>query len=133
MDVASHLEPGDIIVDGGNSYYRDDIDRSERLRERGVHYIDVGTSGGVWGRERGYCLMIGGETEPIHPLEPIFSALASGLDAAPRTEGRQGDPTPEEKGYLHCGPSGAGHFSRQCPGNDRELASSVAVCHTYDT
>lgn len=110
MDVASRLEPGDIVVDGGNSYYRDDIDRAERLREKGVHYIDVGTSGGVWGRERGYCLMIGGETEPVQRLEPIFAALAPGLDAASRTEGRQGDPAPEEQGYLHCGPSGAGHF-----------------------
>lgn len=110
MDVASHLEPGDIVVDGGNSYYRDDIDRAERLSAKGIHYIDVGTSGGVWGRDRGYCLMIGGETEPVQRLEPIFAALAPGLDAASRTEGRQGDPAPEEQGYLHCGPSGAGHF-----------------------
>lgn len=109
-DVASRLEPGDIVVDGGNSYYRDDIDRAERLKEKGIHYIDVGTSGGVWGMERGYCLMIGGEEEPVRHLEPIFASLAPGLDAAPRTDGRQGDPAPEEKGYLHCGPSGAGHF-----------------------
>lgn len=109
-DVASRLEPGDIVVDGGNSYYRDDIDRAEWLQEKGIHYIDVGTSGGVWGMERGYCLMIGGETEPVRHLEPIFASLAPGLDTAPRTVGRQGDPAPEEQGYLHCGPSGAGHF-----------------------
>lgn len=109
-DVASRLESGDIVVDGGNSYYRDDIDRAERLKEQGIHYIDVGTSGGVWGIERGYCLMIGGDAGSVQHLEPIFASLAPGLDAAPRTVGRQGDPTPEEQGYLHCGPSGAGHF-----------------------
>ena len=109
-ELSSLMSPGDIIIDGGNSYYRDDIDRSTRLRERGIHYLDVGTSGGVFGLERGFCLMIGGDSQTVDHLDPIFSALAPGVDAARRTPGRRGPPAREENGYLHCGPSGAGHF-----------------------
>ncbi|MGE0794913.1 MAG: phosphogluconate dehydrogenase (NAD(+)-dependent, decarboxylating) [Acidimicrobiia bacterium] len=109
-DVAAHLEPGDAIVDGGNSYYRDDINRAERFASTGIHYLDVGTSGGVAGFERGYCLMIGGDDEPVRRLEPIFAALAPGVDAAERTAGLDGEPSEAEQGFLHCGPSGAGHF-----------------------
>jgi 6-phosphogluconate dehydrogenase len=104
------LSAGDIVIDGGNSHFQDDLKRSARLRERGVHYLDVGTSGGVWGRERGYCLMIGGETEAVSRLDPVFASLAPGLAAAPRTPGRPAQVSAAEKGYLHCGPSGAGHF-----------------------
>jgi len=104
------LEPGDIVIDGGNSYYRDDMRRGTELRAQGLHYVDVGTSGGVWGAERGYCLMIGGEPETVAKLEPIFAALAPGLEAAGRTPGREGAPGSAEQGYLHCGPNGAGHF-----------------------
>src|SRR5690606_16075809 len=108
--VAEVLEPGDVVIDGGNSNYRDDIRRAAELRERGLDYIDCGTSGGVFGLERGYCLMIGGPDEAVQRLDPIFAALAPGVDAAARTPGRDGDPTPAEQGYLHCGPNGAGHF-----------------------
>ena len=108
--LASRFEPDDTIIDGGNSYYRDDIDRAKALAPRGIHYIDVGTSGGVWGLERGYCLMIGGEREPVERLDPIFRTIAPGVDAAPRTPGREGEPENAEHGYLHCGPAGAGHF-----------------------
>jgi 6-phosphogluconate dehydrogenase len=101
---------GDIIIDGGNSHYHDDIHRAATLSERGIHFIDVGTSGGVFGLERGYCLMIGGETEPVTHLGPVFAAIAPGTDAAPRTPGRSGAPSNAEQGYLHCGPAGAGHF-----------------------
>jgi 6-phosphogluconate dehydrogenase len=104
------LERGDVIIDGGNSYYRDDLRRSAQLAEKGLHYLDVGTSGGVWGRERGYCMMIGGDAAVFARLEPIFVALAPPVDAASRTPGRQGPITPAEHGYLRCGPSGAGHF-----------------------
>jgi 6-phosphogluconate dehydrogenase len=109
-ELAPHLEEGDTIVDGGNSYYVDDLRRSAELRERGVHFVDVGTSGGVWGLRRGYCLMIGGDDEAVERLSPVFEALAPGMEAAGRTPGREGDPAPEEQGWLHCGPSGAGHF-----------------------
>ena len=109
-EVLQALEPGDVIIDGGNSYYRDDIRHAARAAERGVAFIDVGTSGGVWGLERGYCLMIGGPDADVIRLRPLWDALAPGLDAAPRTAGRSGDATPEETGWLHCGPSGAGHF-----------------------
>ncbi|MGH3101307.1 MAG: phosphogluconate dehydrogenase (NAD(+)-dependent, decarboxylating) [Thermoleophilia bacterium] len=109
-EVADALSEGDAIIDGGNSYYRDDIARAEALGARGVHYLDVGTSGGVFGLERGYCLMIGGPAEVVTRLEPLFGALAPGLEAAARTPGWCGDPPPEELGYLHCGPTGAGHF-----------------------
>ncbi|HKS51004.1 MAG TPA: decarboxylating 6-phosphogluconate dehydrogenase [Pseudonocardiaceae bacterium] len=108
--LAGHFEPGDIIIDGGNSYYRDDVDRARALGQRGLHYVDVGTSGGVWGVERGYCLMIGGEAEPITHLDPIFRTIAPGVGGAPRTPGCDGEPSTAEQGYLHCGPPGAGHF-----------------------
>ena len=108
------LQRGDILIDGGNSYYIDDIRRSKQLRERGIHYVDVGTSGGVWGLERGYCQMIGGPREVVENLDPIFKALAPGRGDAPRTPGREKaggtGPSTAEDGYLHCGPSGAGHF-----------------------
>ncbi|MFN8532753.1 MAG: decarboxylating 6-phosphogluconate dehydrogenase [Dehalococcoidia bacterium] len=104
------LEAGDAVIDGGNSYYHDDIRRAQRLAPQGIHYVDVGTSGGVWGLARGYCLMIGGEDAIVQRLEPIFQTLAPGVAAAPRSPGRQGSPTPAEQGYLHCGPNGAGHF-----------------------
>jgi 6-phosphogluconate dehydrogenase len=109
-ELAPHLEQGDTIVDGGNSYYVDDLRRAKELGERGIHYVDVGVSGGVWGLERGYCLMIGGDDEAVGRLRPVFEALAPGVDAAGRTPGREGDPAPEEQGWLHCGANGAGHF-----------------------
>jgi 6-phosphogluconate dehydrogenase len=109
-ELAQHLEPGDIAVDGGNSYYRDDIARAEHLRGRGIDFLDVGTSGGVFGLERGYCLMIGGEEKAVARLDPVFRSLAPGVDAAGRTAGDGSEPRPAEMGYLHCGPSGAGHF-----------------------
>jgi 6-phosphogluconate dehydrogenase len=104
------LAPGDIIIDGGNSHYRDDIQRAKDLADDGIHYVDVGTSGGVWGKERGYCQMIGGDADVVRQLDPIFAALAPSVKAAPRTPGRNGEPGAAEHGYLHCGPSGAGHF-----------------------
>ncbi|SOD22526.1 phosphogluconate dehydrogenase (NAD(+)-dependent, decarboxylating) [Nitrosomonas ureae] len=109
-DLADLLSAEDIIIDGGNSYYRDDIERAKALMELGIHYVDCGTSGGIYGLERGYCLMIGGEDEVIHHLDPIFKSLAPGVAAARRTSGRDGVPSPEEHGYLHCGSNGAGHF-----------------------
>ena len=105
------MEPGDVVIDGGNSYYRDDIDRAERYAEKGVHFVDVGTSGGVFGLERGFCLMIGGEDEVVQRLDPLFATIAPGVEAAPRTPGRtDANATTAEAGYLHCGPPGAGHF-----------------------
>jgi 6-phosphogluconate dehydrogenase len=110
-DLASHFEPGDIIVDGGNSYYIDDIRRAEALKAKGLHYVDSGTSGGVWGLERGFCQMIGGEPAIIKHLDPIFATLAPPMDSAPRTPGREKvTASTAEHGYLHCGPNGAGHF-----------------------
>ncbi|MEJ2360254.1 MAG: decarboxylating 6-phosphogluconate dehydrogenase [Gammaproteobacteria bacterium] len=108
--LAESLDSGDIIIDGGNSYYRDDIARAESLKQKGLHYVDCGTSGGVFGLERGFCLMIGGEDEVVTHLDPIFRSIAPGQDTATRTPGRSGEPRPEEHGYLHCGPTGAGHF-----------------------
>jgi 6-phosphogluconate dehydrogenase len=104
------LEPGDIVADGGNSYYHDDVRRAAQLKVAGLHYVDVGVSGGVWGLKRGYCQMIGGEPEIVRYLDPIFRALAPGVDAAPRTPGATGEPKQAECGYLHCGPNGGGHF-----------------------
>ena len=109
-ELGLRLESGDAIIDGGNSYYRDDIRRSGELAERGIDYIDCGTSGGVFGLERGYCLMIGGPDDAFARLEPIFAALAPGVESAERTPGRSGDPSAAEQGYLHCGPNGAGNF-----------------------
>jgi 6-phosphogluconate dehydrogenase len=108
--LTEHMEPGDIIIDGGNSYYKDDIRRSKELQPKGIHYVDVGTSGGIWGLERGYCMMIGGESETVQHLDPIFSSLAPGVGNIERTRGRTGKPVASEQGYLHCGPGGAGHF-----------------------
>ncbi len=109
-DVAEHLDRGDIIIDGGNSFYRDDIDRAAALMGAGIRYVDVGTSGGVFGLERGFCLMIGGDTDTVTHLDPIFKALAPGVDAASRSAARSGEPASSEHGYLHCGPNGAGHL-----------------------
>ncbi len=109
-ELANMLAADDVLIDGGNSYYKDDILRARKLKERSVHYVDVGVSGGVWGLERGYCLMIGGDNEAVSRLKPIFLSLAPGVETAPRTEGRSGAPGSAEMGYLHCGPSGAGHF-----------------------
>src|SRR5262249_9379770 len=105
-----HLERGDIVIDGGNSYYIDDIRRANELTPKGIHYGDVGTSGGVWGLERGYCMMIGGETDVVRHLDPIFAALAPGRGNIPRTPGREKADGTSEQGYLHCGSNGAGHF-----------------------
>jgi len=109
-DLLPHLEAGDILIDGGNSYYVDDIRRARDLAAKRIHYVDVGTSGGVWGLERGYCMMIGGEKEVVQHLDPIFSALAPGMGDIPRTPGREKHDGTAEQGYLHCGPNGAGHF-----------------------
>ena len=109
-ELLPHLAPGDMLVDGGNSYYVDDLRRSRRLAEKGIPYVDCGTSGGVWGLERGYCLMIGGPKDAVEHLDPLFRALAPGVETAARTPGRTGSPSAAEQGYLHCGPSGAGHF-----------------------
>ncbi len=109
-DVVPLLDAGDVVIDGGNSYYHDDIKRAAALRPKGLHYVDVGVSGGVWGKERGYCHMIGGEDAVVQRLDPIFCALAPGVAAAPRTPGAKGEPSQAEMGYLHCGPNGAGHF-----------------------
>jgi 6-phosphogluconate dehydrogenase len=104
------LEKGDIVIDGGNSYYHDDIRRAEQLKSVGINYVDCGTSGGIWGLERGYCLMIGGDEAVVRHLDPIFKSLAPGVASAPRTPGAAGEPTAAEHGYLRCGPNGAGHF-----------------------
>ena len=109
-EILPHLEPGDILIDGGNSHYVDDIRRAQELDARGVHYVDVGTSGGVWGLERGYCMMIGGEQAVVARLDPIFSTLAPGIGEITRTPRREPAKGTAERGYLHCGPSGAGHF-----------------------
>jgi len=109
-DLAVRMDAGDIIIDGGNSYYRDDLLRAEALKAKGIHYVDCGTSGGVFGLERGYCLMIGGEDQIVKHLDPVFRSIAPGIEAAPRTPGRKGTASPAEHGYLHCGPTGAGHF-----------------------
>jgi 6-phosphogluconate dehydrogenase len=109
-DLVPHLESGDIVIDGGNSYYVDDIRRAKELAPKGIHYVEVGTSGGVWGLERGYCMMIGGERDVVNRLDPIFATLAPGRGDIPRTPGREKLGGTCEQGYLHCGPSGAGHF-----------------------
>jgi len=109
-DVLPYLEPGDTLIDGGNSYYVDDIRRAKELASKGIHYVDVGTSGGIWGLDRGYCMMIGGEVEVVNRLDPIFARLAPGAGDIPRTPGREKVEGTAELGYLHCGPNGAGHF-----------------------
>jgi 6-phosphogluconate dehydrogenase len=110
LALAEKMQKGDTIIDGGNSMFKDDVRRSKMLEPRGIHYMDVGTSGGVWGLERGYCLMIGGADEAVGHCAPLFTSIAPGAGSVQRTRGRSGDPTPEEQGWLHCGPSGAGHF-----------------------
>ncbi len=109
-DIVPHLDPGDILIDGGNSYYVDDIRRAKELAGKQIHYVDVGTSGGVWGLERGYCMMIGGPNQAVQRLDPVFKTLAPGVGDIPRTTGREKVDGTAEEGYLHCGPSGAGHF-----------------------
>jgi 6-phosphogluconate dehydrogenase len=108
--LAQRMKSGDIIIDGGNSYFKDDVRRSKQLSEKGIHYVDVGTSGGVWGLERGYCMMIGGPKEVVQLLDPIFKTLAPGRGNIPRTPGRERTASTAEDGYIHCGPAGAGHF-----------------------
>jgi 6-phosphogluconate dehydrogenase len=130
--VADVLDAGDVVIDGGNSYYRDDIRRAGELAERGIDYMDVGTSGGVFGAERGYCLMVGGPEAAFRRLEPIFATLAPGVDSAPRTYGREGDPTPAEQGYLHCGSSGAGHFVKMVH-NGIEYGTMAAYAEGLNT
>ncbi len=109
-ELADAMEAGDIIIDGGNTHYHDDIRHAEELKAKGIHHVDCGTSGGVWGLERGFCLMIGGENEVVQRLSPLFATIAPGFDSAPRTPGREGEASEAERGYLHCGPNGAGHF-----------------------
>ena len=125
-ELISLLEPGDTVIDGGNSYYRDDITRAERLVAQDIHYVDCGTSGGVWGLERGYCLMIGGETEVVTRLDPIFKTIAPGTGSAEPTPGRTGRDGTAADGYLHCGPSGAGHFVKMVH-NGVEYAMMAAI------
>src|SRR5439155_12337413 len=108
--LAQRMQSGDVIIDGGNSYFKDDVRRSKQLKDKGIHYVDVGTSGGVWGLERGYCIMIGGPKEVVRQLDPIFATLAPGRGDIPRTPGREKLGGTAERGYLHCGPNGAGHF-----------------------
>lgn len=133
--LVEHLESGDIVIDGGNSFYRDDIRRAADLKSRRIYYLDVGTSGGTWGLERGYSLMIGGEEAAVRRLDPIFASLAPGRDAAPRTPGREGGTA--EEGYLHCGPSGSGHFVKMVHngieyGMMAALAEGINVLHHAD-
>ena len=109
-DLAALMSAGDIVIDGGNSYYRDDVDRAVALEPQGIHYVDIGTSGGVFGLDRGFCLMVGGEADIVEHLDPILRTIAPGVDSAERTPGKTGEPTTAEQGYLRCGPAGAGHF-----------------------
>ena len=134
--LADLLEAGDTVIDGGNSYYRDDISRSEQLQPKGIHFVDCGTSGGVWGLERGYCLMIGGEDEPVGRLDPIFKTIAPGAGSAEPTPGRKPGGTAQD-GYLHCGPSGAGHFVKMVHngveyGMMGAIAEGLSIIHHAD-
>ncbi|MBS2536162.1 decarboxylating 6-phosphogluconate dehydrogenase [Catenulispora sp. NF23] len=136
-ELASHLAAQDTVIDGGNSSYRDDIRRAADLARRGIHLIDCGTSGGVWGLERGYSLMIGGDADAVEPLRPIFLSISPGIDTKPRTEGRTGQPDPAEHGFLHCGPSGAGHFVKMVHngieyGMMASLAEGLNILHHAD-
>jgi 6-phosphogluconate dehydrogenase len=130
-EVLPYLEPGDTLIDGGNSYYVDDIRRAKALASRGIHYVDVGTSGGVWGLERGYCMMIGGEQNVVQRLDPIFATLAPGIGSVGRTSGRESSRGTAEQGYLHCGPSGAGHFVKMIH-NGIEYAIMAAYAEGLD-
>ena len=130
-ELAPLLEPGDVIIDGGNSYYRDDVDRAEVLRASGVHYVDCGTSGGVWGLDRGYCLMIGGDSDAVERLDPIFATIAPGEGAAAPTPGRTRTDGTAQDGYLHCGPVGAGHFVKMVH-NGIEYGMMAAIAEGLD-
>src|SRR6187431_3128859 len=137
-DLAPHLEQGDTIVDGGNSYYVDDLRRARELREGGLHYVDVGVSGGVFGLERGFCLMIGGDDEAVKIIDPILKTVAPGVGDIARTPGRSGELAPEEQGYLHCGSSGAGHFVKMVHngieyGIMAAFAEGLNVLHNADS
>jgi 6-phosphogluconate dehydrogenase len=129
--LAALMESGDIIIDGGNSYYKDDLRRAKELAKKGIRYVDCGTSGGVWGLDRGYCMMIGGEKEAIEQLDPIFSALAPGIGDVARTLGREGEPSQAERGYIHAGPSGAGHFVKMIH-NGIEYGMMQAFAEGFD-
>jgi 6-phosphogluconate dehydrogenase len=136
-ELAARMEPGDIIIDGGNSYYRDDIARAKRLAQHGIRLVDCGTSGGVWGLERGYCLMIGGDSDVVDNLSPLFRSLAPGFGTAARTPGRSGEPSPAEQGWLHCGPNGAGHFVKMVHngieyGMMAALSEGLNILHNAD-
>jgi 6-phosphogluconate dehydrogenase len=131
MELASLMQPGDIIIDGGNSNYKDDVRRAQALKPKGIRYLDVGTSGGVWGLERGYCLMIGGDTEAVRHLDPIFRTLAPGRGTIPRTPGRKSQDGTAEEGYLHCGPVGAGHFVKMVH-NGIEYGLMHALAEGFD-
>jgi len=136
-EAAAVLEAGDILIDGGNSNYRDDVRRAAALRDRGIHYVDIGTSGGVFGLERGYCLMVGGPDEAVQQLEPVLRTIAPGVGEIERTPGREGDLAPEEEGFLHCGPSGAGHFVKMVHngieyGIMAALAEGLNLLHNAD-
>jgi 6-phosphogluconate dehydrogenase len=129
--LAGMLEKGDIIIDGGNTYYKDDVRRGRALAEKGIRYLDVGTSGGVWGLERGYCLMIGGDTDAVNHLDPIFAALAPGMGSIERTRGREGRDARAEQGYIHAGPVGAGHFVKMIH-NGIEYGMMQAMAEGFD-
>ncbi len=136
-ELARAMEPGDAIIDGGNTHYHDDIRHAGELKAKGIHHIDCGTSGGVWGLERGYCLMIGGEQEVVERLSPLFQTIAPGVDSAERTPGRGGEPSPSEQGYLHCGPNGAGHFVKMVHngieyGLMAAYAEGLSIIHSAD-
>lgn len=129
--LAQRMQAGDILIDGGNSYFKDDIRRSRQLKDKGIHYVDVGTSGGVWGLERGYCMMIGGPREAVQHLDPIFKTLAPGRGDIPRTPGREKLPGTAEDGYIYCGPSGAGHFVKMVH-NGIEYGMMQAYAEGFD-
>jgi len=131
MALAERFEKGDIIIDGGNSYFKDDLRRARQLAEKGIHYVDVGTSGGVWGAERGYCLMIGGDNEAVERLYPVFKTLAPGRGDIERTPGRDRKRGTAEEGYLHCGPAGAGHFVKMIH-NGIEYGMMQAYAEGFD-
>jgi 6-phosphogluconate dehydrogenase len=136
-ELAAAMEPGDTIIDGGNTHYHDDIRHAAELRSKGIHHVDCGTSGGVWGLERGYCLMIGGEREVVQRLDPLFASIAPGVDSAPRTPGRSGEASSAEQGYLHCGPNGAGHFVKMVHngieyGLMAAYAEGLSIIHSAD-
>jgi 6-phosphogluconate dehydrogenase len=129
--LAALMQSGDIIIDGGNTNYKDDLRRSNELAKKGIQYVDCGTSGGVWGLERGYCMMIGGEKEVVQHLDPIWSALAPGMGDVPRTLGREGEPNQSERGYIHAGPAGAGHFVKMIH-NGIEYGMMQAFAEGFD-